>query len=271
MFKIFQDHCRKDSFSGMKKIFSFFEGLLYPPKCIRCGRYLQNTRQGRTNALSSCFCHDCMTMGYTEFQAPFCPKCGRMYNNPAEENHYCGECLKTPGRINSVRAAASYEGIIKQGIHLLKYKGALSCSPLFEAMIFSAYTQYFSSQKIDVVIPMPLHKRKARQRGFNQAVIIARNLKKLYETHFLKAPDFCFNSNCLYRVKNTKSQTGFDAETRKKNVENAFQVREAKIIKDKNVLLLDDVYTTGATCNEAAVTLLNAGAGQVDVLVLARA
>jgi len=113
-----------------------------------------------------------------------------------------------------------------------------------------------------MIVPVPLHIKKLRQRGFNQSAILARALKKKWRIPL--------NYFLLKRAKFTLTQTGLDKKEREKNIKGAFEVTSAKDVKDKNIILVDDVYTTGATVNECAKTLRKAGAKDVAILTLAR-
>jgi ComF family protein len=136
--------------------------------------------------------------------------------------------------------------------------------------LFETFLQYYENLPIDLIMPMPLHRSKMRKRGFNQAYFLSRNFKKWYSRMFCRLPSWDMDIESLIRIKKTESQTGFDIEERKKNVKNAFKIVRQERIKAKHILLVDDVFTTGATCNEAATALLRHGAARVDALVLAR-
>ncbi len=141
---------------------------------------------------------------------------------------------------------------------------------VFERLLFETFLHQYARSKIDLIMPVPLHKKKLRERGFNQAYLLIRNFVKLYQYSFDQPPSWEIDTISLARIKRTQPQTGFDIEKRKANLKNAFKVVKKKIIYDKHILLIDDVFTTGATCNEAARVLLKHGAKKVDALVLAR-
>jgi ComF family protein len=122
----------------------------------------------------------------------------------------------------------------------------------------------------DVVIPVPLHAGKLRERGFNQAFLLVRDWTHMAKRLCIKLPFRCIDRNILQRHNPTIAQTGLGKKERQKNIRGVFNVKNKEKIIQKRILLVDDVYTTGATANECAKTLLAGGAARVDVLTLAR-
>ncbi len=258
------------SISVLKNSLRFFEQFIFPSKCLKCGTYIDG-EPADLKVLESCFCDPCMTAGLYPLDRPFCTKCSRKFYNSVKDNHVCGDCLKTPLKTDRVRAAVEYKGVIKDVIPLFKYHSKLSVAKLLEHLLFEAFLNHYAGSRIDVIIPMPLHKKKLRERGFNQAFFLIRNFSKLYRQRFEQSPPWEIDIESLARIKKTQSQTGFNIEERKRNLKDAFTVIRKQKIKNKSILLIDDVFTTGATCNEAAGALLKQGAKNVNALVLARA
>jgi ComF family protein len=164
-----------------------------------------------------------------------------------------------------------YQGLVPDVLGLFKYHARLSLTRYFDDLMCHAFDRYFSTTDIHWIVPVPLHPKKLRQRGFNQAALLVRRLADRYFAKYGTRPGWQVNTTLLKRVRYTATQTGLDNASRKTNLKNAFQVTDDTRIQGTSVLLVDDVFTTGATCGEAARTLAAAGAGQVDVLVLARA
>lgn len=265
-----------------KRTFCCLGEFIYPAKCLKCGKYFDAVPEKHIQGIEDCFCQDCMrgedagkdshdiSKGLYRIKEPFCPKCCVLFPESHGDNHVCENCLKKPFKLNKIRAVAQYKGIVKDAVPLFKYQHKLSLSQKFESLMFKAFVDYFNSDSIDLIIPIPLHRVKLRQRGFNQAFFLVRNFKKLYYQTFERPPSWQIDIHSLVKLKQTATQTGFDIKQRKSNVKNAFYVRKKKNILGKTILLIDDVFTTGATCNEAATVLLKNGAKSVDALVFAR-
>jgi len=124
---------------------------------------------------------------------------------------------------------------------------------------------------MDKIIPIPLHRSRLVKRGFNQAFLLVQGFEKKWRQLNGTPPPWQVDHRLLKRSRKTASQTGFNREARQENLKNAFQVTSPRRVKGKSILLVDDVYTTGSTCQEAARVLRRSGAASVDVLVLARA
>lgn len=181
---------------------------------------------------------------------PFCPKCGEPA--PAIEG-LCGLCIKGEHLFDFARSAFLFTATLREIIHHLKYADRVSLArPLGDALKECLQREEFSGE---LIIPVPLHRSRERERGFNQAELIAARLGRPVARRILR------------RRKNTPSQTGLSRNERKRNLAGAFEVRgEVR----GSVIVVDDVYTTGATMNEIARTLKRAGASRVEVLTVAR-
>ena len=124
---------------------------------------------------------------------------------------------------------------------------------------------------MDLIVPVPLHVKKLKKRGFNPSFLLVKDWIRIAEFLHVKVPDIPINIDVLERKRWTEPQTGLGRKERLANVKNAFHIKNGSKINGKSILIVDDVYTTGATVNECAKVLLKGGAGQVDVLTLARA
>ena len=240
--------------------------LVFPDKCLDCGTYIKNPAD---DPLNSCFCHICLGAALPVFDHPFCPACGRCFETGPD--HLCGTCLELPMAMDSVRAAFMYEGVIQKALGLFKYHSKLSLARAFETHLFQAFATHFEMERFDLIVPIPLHHSKAKNRGFNQSYFLVRNFSRLYRADYDRPPPWQVDIKNLVRIRATISQTGLDPKARKKNLTQAFACPKPERIKGKHILLVDDVFTTGATCDAATQTLLKAGAAGVSALVLARA
>jgi ComF family protein len=169
-----------------------------------------------------------------------------------------------------VRSAGSYEGALRTLIHHLKYQGRVQLAKPLGRLLWSVFLTHWRPDQIDLVMPVPLHPKRMRQRGFNQAYQLVRHWP-IY-AHSGGVPlDATIMFNLLQRRRPTLPQTGLDRRQREANVTGAFSLDQEDAVAGRRILLVDDVFTTGATI-KACVRLLNkAGATRVDVLTLARA
>ncbi len=273
---------------------------VFPPKCLKCSHFMdtnvffqlqsqahqahnknltpEKILSLKTNAeiidalFSDFFCNKCMEKaGFIPFEPPFCIKCGVKLKTRDTGNKLCKECIKNKNHLGKIRACGMYQGVLRESIHLLKYNKKTGLSRPLGILLFSAFEKYFSRDHIDLILPVPLHRTKLKKRGFNQSFLIVKDFKKLWENSNRTTPHWRIDYNILARQKNTKSQTGFDKKKRKENIKGAFKVTQPDKITGRHILLIDDVYTTGATAGESASVLIDAKALSVDVLVIARA
>jgi len=151
---------------------------------------------------------------------------------------------------------------LRQAIHQLKYRGKLHLKQPLLRLALDHFDAHFPGAVFDVIIPVPLHRERLMQREFNQATVFAKGL-----AHYLHVPVL---ERLLVRVRSTRPQVELNGSERRHNVKQAFAVTHASALEDKRVLVVDDVFTTGATLGEIARTLKVVGAMQVDVFALAR-
>lgn len=227
---------------------------LFPPLCLSCTEVLPfGNRQG--------FCSECLN-AVTFIHGGSCPVCGVIFPDSPAGDHLCVSCLGKRPWFMSARAAVVYDGVIHDAIHRFKYGRNVTTGAALARILADFYFKDVDFGIFDAIVPVPLHVKRLRQRGFNQSLILARALA---EKHGLNV-DF----SLLKRRKLTLTQTGLDKKERERNIAGAFVVDSPQKIRDKNLILVDDVYTTGATVNECAGTLVEAGARQVAVITLAR-
>jgi ComF family protein len=247
-------------FFGYALRFGFLLDWLYPPRC----RFCRERIFGRDE---ECFCPRCWKK-IRLISQPLCTACGRPFLDGAGEDHLCGACLTRRPHFLGARAWACYPARedenhpLREVVQRFKYGRKVSLGKPLGRLMASGCSKFFPGTSFDLVIPVPLHPRRLRWRGFNQAVILAREVGRL---RGLRVDPFI-----LLRSRETPPQTQLSEDERRKNVRAAFVVNPARSIQGKSLLLIDDVYTSGATVNECSRTLLRAGAKEVQVLTLAR-
>jgi len=239
----------------LKEIMTGIADVIFPPRCITCGEILHD--HGTLP-----FCLQC-TAGIRYIRSPLCPRCGIPFTTPEKEDRLCGECLVTQRPFALARAVGLYEDTLLEAIHLFKYRGRIGIGNVLGSIMADFAGGIWDMKVFSAIMPVPLHRKRLRERGFNQAVILARKIAKRFDLPL----DFV----TIRREVLTKPQVGLGHEERSVNVRGAFTVRKPERTAGKRILLVDDVYTTGSTLAECARTLLDTGADSVAVLTLARA
>jgi len=161
------------------------------------------------------------------------------------------------------RALAAFEGSLQAAIHRWKYEGKTHLTPFFADWMAEGLNRYWELNSLDILIPVPLHPRRLRERGFNQVHLLVKELSRRTDIPYL--------NTILKKKKPTLPQVNLSGVEREKGLSGAFHVIEKEELLGKSVLLVDDVYTTGATVNECSKVLVRGGAERVDVLTLAHA
>jgi ComF family protein len=169
------------------------------------------------------------------------------------------------------RAVGAYDRAFMSVIRCLKYKGKIQLARPLGKLLFSDFIRFWGQDGIDRIVPVPLHSKKLRMRGFNQALLLIREWPLLAEAMHPQRIQIHVERDILVRNRWTEPQTGLGRNQRMANIKDAFSVTDASKVENQTILLVDDVYTTGATANECAKVLNRSGAKQVDVLTLARA
>jgi len=191
-------------------------------------------------------------------QSPLCPRCGVVFASRQGPDHLCGECQADPPPFRRARAAAVYDGPPATAIKRFKFGRQLAYLPVLQHWLKQPWCQELLHEA-DLLVPVPLHSRRLKARGFNQALLLAQAF-----------PERPLAREVIVRVRHTVPQIGLNPKERRENVRGAFVVPHPQQVKGKRILLLDDLYTTGATAKECARVLRQAGARQVDVLTVAR-
>ncbi len=211
--------------------------LIFPPTCVMCRR------------IGRWICESCWaTIAWTHDRR--CMSCHRPW--PVEA---CPQCSEAATPLDSVTAVAEFDGVAREAVHALKYYGRHAISSVMSRTMAGAATGF----PIDRVAPIPLHRSRRRERGYDQAALLARGVAV--------GVDLRFEPSTLERVRRTRQQTTLGADARRRNVAGAFEVRDN--VDGETILLVDDVYTTGATMESAAATLQAAGAERILGLTFA--
>ncbi len=231
--------------NGWLKAYSLawkFIDLVYLPECVCCGK------------IGYRCCPDCWDKRVL-YSNDICQKCGK----PSPQKTICIECTSTSSPLSKIRSLGEYDGILHDFIIALKYYRNIGLAE----MLLPDLRQVIENAQFnfDMIVPVPLNKIRQRQRGYNQVAVWGKLLSES-----LKIP---LSMHVLKRERNTASQVNLSAEKRMKNVLGAFSANPDRI-NGKNILLLDDVITTGATLNECAAMLKEGGAEQIFALTIAR-
>ena len=238
----------------MRRLLAGLVDLIFPPRCTGCGRVLGDDDRPP-------FCPACQAE-VRLLRSPLCTRCGAPFDGGAAD-HLCGACLTAPPGFTLARSVARYESVLLDAIHRFKYGRDAALGRALGRFM----TRYpCPGMEIDAdarIIPVPLHVDRLRERGFNQALILARELAWPGG----QTVDFL----SLKRRHATDPQVRLGRDARRRNIRGAFVVTRPERVADRKILLVDDVYTTGSTVGECARVLLAHQAAEVAVLTLARA
>lgn len=244
--------------SGLKKISPYTklaELIFFPSFCELCSALLEFPEE-------RVICRSCWE-GVRRSSSFCCICCGRYFESSIQ-SQLCHGCLERRPPFSYHRSCGKYQGNLKDIILLYKYR---RFQILGKDLAHFAYRSLDKEEEIwwevNAVLPVPLHPKRKKQRGFNQAQIIARELALLRGIELVEGR--------LVKVKNVPPQTFLEVEKREKNVSGAFRVINGEKLKGKVVLLVDDVYTTGSTIRECSSVLKDAGVKEVRALTLAQA
>lgn len=227
--------------------------LIFPDDCRLC-------EQPLTGISRIPVCASCLALPQPLSSEFFCQSCKTPFVEPysLDERGLCAVCRESLVNFDAAYSFGSFEGSLQQLIHLFKYGKVESLAGPLSRLLLRALPR---EGNYDFIMAMPMHWRKQWERGFNQAELLALPVAKRFGLKLAKN---------LRRKRYTKAQAGLNDRERQKNLEGSFLVRRAEQLSGKRVLLIDDVFTTGATLRAAAEALKNAGVAHVAVLTLAR-
>jgi ComF family protein len=238
----------------MKTLFSGLADLVFPPECTACGALV--------NRSTDTFCDSCFSR-IRFIRSPLCPRCGIPYGSEGERDHLCADCILSEAYVSMARAAGEFGSTLLDVVHKFKYQGLTAAGEALGRFMAGLDYEGLRIRDYTLIIPVPLHRKKLRERGFNQAVILAAEISRRHGVPM----DFV----SVKRRIHTEPQAGLGRDDRLRNMKGAFEVVKPEAVADEKILLIDDVYTTGSTVGECAKALRESGAGDVSVLTLARA
>lgn len=269
---------------------------VFPPRCVSCakrrhpgritdqspdwnpdqspdwrpGRSQDRRRSDYAALMSPWLCSACL-LDYLPVRSPFCPKCGITYPAGKGVDHFCARCLSQPGPYGIARAAGVYDRSLMNLIHALKYQGKTQLALPLGRLLLTAFLWYWNPDQVDALLPVPLHLKRMRRRGFNQVYLLLKNWQRWADRDHpgLSLPPV--EHLILNRRRWTEPQIGLDRRQRRINLKGAFTVVSPATVQGARLVVVDDVFTTGSTAAECCLALLAHGARRVDVLTLARA
>jgi ComF family protein len=294
--KYASDAERQEKLSFFKKLsfLNIWQGIartlseaVFPSRCLVCEEFFPPPPKIEIRdieditfetAMGAFICRNCCC-GFVPIEPPICLWCGIEIEN--YEDEICVRCHNTLNQFRKARMLGFYrtpksdddleEQPLEKAIKALKYSEKTWLAKGLGMLLFSTFVRYWDPKEIDLVMPVPLHIRKLRKRGFNQSYLLVINWHRIAEKLNINLSHIQIDIDTLIRHKDTKPQVSLEGkEERKRNIEKAFRVINPSKIQGKRILLVDDVFTSGSTVNECAKALLKAGAECVDVLALAR-
>lgn len=232
----------------IREVASFWLDVVFPPVCTLCGR------------VGWLLCPQCEAK-LVGVPSTVCYRCGRMSEGaqPLPTGRLCRECCANPLPLRQMRAPLRYQEPTSDLIHRFKYEGYSALGRSLARFLIAGWPDW--EQNPDLIVPVPLHPKRRRWRGYNQSELLARPLGSA------KSIAVCVSA--LRRTRDTIPQVGLGPDERQSNVRGAFEA-DATVVDGRHVLLVDDVLTTGATMSAAAEALMAAGAVSVSAYCLAR-
>jgi len=229
-------------------------GFLFPEICQLCGEHRATAKEGYV-------CGRCRS--HVRFiKPPFCERCGLPFEGDLTTPFECANCREMKLHFSAARSAVVASGTVREIIHRYKYQHALWFEPFLADLLLRETVPVLRGQDWDVIVPVPLYPLKQREREFNQAERLAARLSH--------ATRIALNKKLLRRVRFTNTQTRLTRPERAANMRGAFAMRHGARLDGERVILVDDVFTTGATTSACAQALLTAGADEVCVWTVAR-
>ncbi|MDE3226109.1 MAG: ComF family protein [Nitrospirota bacterium] len=243
-----------DSMQSLADVLRRLLHMVLPGECAGCGTALSDDPV-------PFFCRPCWA-GLSPLGGPACPRCGRPFASPValtfSPDHLCGSCRQKRPAYTKAWSLYPYAPPLRDALRLFKYRGKVALADALGRLLHSSAMP----QHLDLLMPVPIHSSRLREREFNQSLLLADRLNRR-----LQLP---LSFDNLVRLRPTVPQTELSRSARLKNLRRAFAVLRPDDVREKRILLIDDVFTTGTTVNECAKALRKAGAADIYVCTLAR-
>lgn len=234
-------------------MFGALINLLYPALCRVCSK--------KINEFDRNICSTCAEK-IAERTPPFCMKCGRQLKESVELTAVCQDCKNDTPYFDRAWSACHYDTVLKGLIHDFKYKKITSLSTDFTALIINFMEKHAIGKDCHIILSIPMYPARLFRREINHADILARALGKRL--------GISYSGNALKKIKNTPLQSRLKRQERIKNLHSSFSLKDNSLVRNKNIMLVDDLFTTGSTANECSRLLKNSGAKYIEVVTLAR-
>jgi len=234
--------------------------LIFPLDCRICEKPIRESK-------GYSICEDCFKT-IELIDKPYCVKCGKPFLISTDlfrqdKEILCVDCKRKKYSFEFARSVGIYHGVLKECIHLFKYYGEKKLAePFGELLIDYLVKDKEFKKKVDLIIPVPLHKNDLKERGFNQSVLLSRIIGNYFSIPV--------KEEVLIKKKLTSSQVNLSKKDRENNILRAFSIDKPEEIKGENILILDDIFTTGSTVEECAKELKKAKVNNIFILTLAR-
>ena len=209
--------------------------LVFPPTCVICGKVEPKW---------------------------ICNKCSYLLRKETEAECGCVEFVDCQENFSELLYLFSYKGVIRDLILKFKFQSCPYISKIFVNFLLKNEKIFEKIQKYDKIIPVPISKKRKKERGYNQSLLITKEIAQKTKLELV--------NNCLYKTQNIIEQSKLNKEERTKNVQGVYEIKNEQLIQNKKILLFDDVYTTGSTVNECSRALREAEPSKIGVLVLAK-
>lgn len=226
----------------LRKLMVIAGELVYPPRCPGCDEVIMAGEE---------LCEVCRGSIHT-VQEPVCKRCGKPMQD--ERGEYCTDCTKKKHLYRQGKAVFVYRGAIRQSMYRFKYSNKREYAAYYAKVAAALHGDWVKRNKIEVLVPIPMYMGKQRRRGYNQAEVFARALGRE-----LGIP---VDTGIVTRVRNTIPQKELSDKERRRNLKNAFQLTH-DIVEYSQIMLIDDIYTTGSTMDAVADVLLSGGAKNI--------